>query len=141
MTMTTGNRPSAEINITPMIDILLVLLIIFMAIAPVPPKGLEALLPRPPKSDSTPAEDLAVVLQILRTNNGGVAYKINQTLTGREEIRGKLQGIFSTRPTKVMFVKADKDLDFSPVAWSIDVARSAGVDHIGLVTPGIARSR
>jgi biopolymer transport protein ExbD len=140
MTMTTGSRPSCDINVTPMIDILLVLLIIFMAITPVPPKGLEALLPRPPKSDSAPAPE-AVVLQIVRMNGGEIAYKINQASIVRDEIRGRLQHIFSTRPAKVMFVEADKDLDFSPVAWSIDVARSAGVDHIGLVTPGTTGSR
>jgi biopolymer transport protein TolR len=142
MGMSTGRRGgySSDINITPMIDILLVLLIIFMAITPVSPKGLEALVPQPPKNN-TPQQkenDTAIVVQILHANGGQPAYKINETDVQKSDLAGKLQTIFSTRATKVMFVKGDKDLDFAPVANVIDIAKGAGVDHVGLITPKIA---
>lgn len=57
------------------------------------------------------------------------------------ELAGRLQTIFSARATKVMFIEADKDLDFGPIANSIDIAKGAGVDHVGLITPNIAASR
>jgi biopolymer transport protein TolR len=129
---------SSDINVTPMIDILLVLLIIFMAITPVSPKGLEALVPQPPKTNTPPKEnDTAIVLVIQRTPTGQPAYKINETDVQKADIAGRLQTIFASRATKVMFIKADKDLDFGPVANGIDIAKGAGVDHIGLITPKI----
>jgi biopolymer transport protein ExbD len=107
-----------------------------MAIAPTAPKGLEALLPQP-RNDRTSVPEEAIVLQISHTSRGQLAYRINQTNIGRDEIRGRLQAIFSTRSTKVLFIEGDKDLDFSPIARGIDVARSAGVDHVGLLTPRV----
>jgi biopolymer transport protein ExbD len=134
-----GGGLSSDINVTPMIDILLVLLIVFMAITPVSPKGLEALVPQPPKNNQPQKEnDTAIVVQIMHTNGGQPAYKINDTDVQKTDIAGKLQTIFSTRATKVMFVKGDKDLDFAPIANVIDIAKGAGVDHVGLITPKIA---
>ena len=141
MSFATARGLSSEINVTPMIDMLLVLLIIFMAMKPVSPKGLEAVLPRLAELDGTRRPENPVVLQILLTSGGGITYKINQTSIGREELRERLQSVFSTRASKVLFLKADKELDFSPVAASIDVARTAGVDHVALITPELAKSR
>jgi biopolymer transport protein ExbD len=133
-----GGGLSSDINVTPMIDILLVLLIIFMAITPVSPKGLEALVPQPPKNKEPQKDnDTAIVLQIMHTPTGRPAYKINDQDVQKADIAGKLQSIFATRATKVMFIKADKDLDFGPVANGIDIAKGAGVDHVGLITPKI----
>jgi len=133
MAFSTGSRKmSSEINVTPMIDILLVLLIIFMAITPVAPKGLEALIPQ---SQKPRAEDEAVVLQITRTKTDQITYRINDVVVRRSDLPERLQAVFSMRATKVMFVKADKDLDFGPVANGIDIAKGAGVDHVGLITP------
>jgi biopolymer transport protein ExbD len=134
-----GGGLSHDINVTPMIDILLVLLIIFMAITPVTPHGLEALVPQPPKNNQPPKEnEAAIVVQILHGNGGQPAYKINETDVPKSELAGRLQTIFSTRATKVMFIKGDKELDFGPVANAIDIAKGAGVDHVGLITPKIA---
>ena len=140
MAFSTGGHGglSSDINVTPMIDILLVLLIIFMAITPVSPKGLEALVPQPPKTNQPQKEnDTAIVVQILHTNGGQPAYKINETDVQKTDLAGKLQTIFATRATKVMFIKGDKDLDFGPVANAIDIAKGARVDHVGLITPKI----
>ena len=122
-----------------MIDILLVLLIIFMAVTPVMPKGLEALVPLPDQNSSQP--DAAIVLQILHTNTGQPAYKINDAKVAKSELAGRLQTIFSARATKVMFIEADKDMEFGPIANGIDIAKGAGVDHVGLITPSIAAGR
>jgi len=103
-----------------------------MAITPVAPKGLEALIPQPHKSQS---EEEAIVLQITQTQMGQLAYRINETVVRKSDLPERLRTIFSTHATKVMFVKADKDLDFGPVANGIDIAKGAGVDHVGLITP------
>jgi biopolymer transport protein TolR len=134
-----GGGLSSDINVTPMIDILLVLLIIFMAITPVSPKGLEALVPQPPKNNQPLKDnDTAIVVSILQGAGGQPAYKINETDVQKSDLAGRLQTIFSTRATKVMFIKGDKDLDFAPIANAIDIAKGAGVDHVGLITPKIA---
>ncbi len=134
-----GGGLSSDINVTPMIDILLVLLIVFMAITPVSPKGLEALVPQPPKNNTPLKEnDTAIVVSILHGAGGQPAYKINEADVQKSDLAGRLQTIFSTRATKVMFIKGDKDLDFAPIANAIDIAKGAGVDHVGLITPKIA---
>lgn len=140
MALLTARGISSEINVTPMIDILLVLLITFMAVTPVSPAGLEALLPHPPRGDA-PAPEGAIVLQVSRTVTGHLAYQINQTAVARDEIRGRLTAIFSTRATKVMFIEREKELNFSPIAQSLDIARAAGADRVGLVTPRTAENR
>jgi biopolymer transport protein TolR len=133
-----GGGLSSDINVTPMIDILLVLLIVFMAITPVSPKGLEALVPQPPKNNQPQKEnDTAIVVSILHGAGGQPTYKINETDVQKSDLAGRLQTIFSTRATKVMFIKGDKDLDFAPIANAIDIAKGAGVDHVGLMTPKI----
>ena len=138
MGMTTGGGGgySSDINVTPMIDVLLVLLIIFMVIVPVTPKGLEALVPQPPKDHKEePQNDRTIVVQVLSNGAGAPAYKINDTSFNKADLEPKLAEIFATRQEKVMFVKGDKDLDFSKVAEVIDFGHQAGVDNIGIITP------
>ena len=140
MGMTSGNKGGAmsDINITPMIDILLVLLIIFMVIVPVTPHGLETLVPQPPKNktqDNT--NDRTIVVQVLSNGGAPPSYKINDTAFNKTDIEPELEKIFATRVEKVMFVKGDKDLDFSKVAEVTDFGHAAGVDNIGIITPRI----
>jgi len=131
--------PSADINVTPQIDLLLVLLIIFMVITPLTPKGLDALVPQPPKDKDKQQEpsDRTIVVQLLKGGGDKASLKINQDDVTWENLEGRLNDIFKTRAEKVMFVKADPDLTFNEVAQVIDIAHSAGVDKVGLITAKI----
>jgi biopolymer transport protein ExbD len=127
--------PQANINVTPLIDVLLVLLIIFMVITPLTPKGLDALVPQPPKNPQkqTDVNDRTIVVQVLK----GGAVKINQDDVPLDKLQGRLEDIFKTRAEKVAFVKGDEDLTFADVAQVIDKVHAAGVDKVGLITAKI----
>jgi biopolymer transport protein TolR len=139
MTSSSGGGVAHDINVTPMIDVLLVLLIIFMTITPITPRGLDALVPQPPKNKSEPPpNDRTIVVQITHRPGGGPpGYKINETDVSFKELEPKLQAIFATRAERVMFVKGDPDLNFQTVAQVIDIAHSANVDHVGMITPKV----
>ena len=136
-----GGGNMSEINVTPMIDILLVLLIIFMVIVPVTPKGLEALVPQPPKNPQKQNQpnDRTIVVQVIcpSTSCGSPQYKINDTDVNRSELQAKLTEIYANRAERVMFVRGDDNVDFSYIADVIDIGKAANVDHIGLMTPKI----
>src|SRR5579872_3995441 len=134
-----SSGPSADINVTPLIDVLLVLLIIFMVITPLTPKGLDALVPQPPKDQQKQQEpnDRTIVVQLMRGAGDKPALKINQDDVTWENLEGRLNDIFKTRAEKVMFVKADPDLTFNDVAQVIDISHAAGVDKVGLITAKI----
>jgi biopolymer transport protein TolR len=140
MAMSTGGGSGAmgEINVTPMIDILLVLLIIFMVIVPVTPRGLEALVPQPPKNPlQQPPNDRTIVVQVIYRAGQAPAYKINETDVNYSELQAKLTDIYANRAERVMFVRGDDDVSFEYIADVIDIAKAANVDHIGLMTPKI----
>jgi biopolymer transport protein TolR len=127
---------TSEINVTPMIDVLLVLLIIFMVIVPALPRGESALLPRPAQK-LAPERNDAVVLEVSRLQDGGIAYRINQQDVAPAGLSAKLADIYANRARRQMFIKGDDQLSFNQIAEVIDLGHAAGVDQIGLMTPEV----
>ena len=132
MAMSTGGKkggPNADINMTPMIDILLVLLIIFMVVQQGMQKGLSVQVP----PIDTQAQLAQSVDQIVLEINPGSQYAINQQPVDVAQLQARLTEIFAPRQRKVIFVKGAENITYGDVVFAVDAARAAGIEVVGLV--------
>ncbi len=138
MGMSVGGKKGAksEPNIVPLIDILLVLLIIFMVITPLVPKGLDALVPQPNPNQPDQQVDPDIRTVVVSVNQNG-ALLINQDPVTKAELGARLDDIFRTRADRTMFVRGDPEVLFFEVAEVIDIAKGVQIDKIGLITANI----
>jgi biopolymer transport protein ExbD len=132
MAMSQGNPSTGltnEINVTPMIDVLLVLLIIFMMVIPMSRKAIDLQLPDPtPDNTNSGPPPSQIVLEVLP----GGAFRVNTQPVTKAELPKKLKEIYDPRPEKIIFVKGDPAVKYSDVIWAMDVARGSGVKVIGM---------
>ena len=128
-----GKGVVADMNVVPLIDILLVLIIIFMVITPLTPKGLDALVPQPSPPDAQANPDIIAKTVVVQISRGG-GVKINQEDSTWEDLGKRLEEIFKTRAEKVAFVKGDDEVLFAEVARAIDIMKASGVEKVGLIT-------
>jgi biopolymer transport protein TolR len=130
MSLGGNGRPHANINMTPMIDVLLVLIIIFMVITPTTSHGLNALVPQQESGPAATAPSNDIVVTV----NGDRTVSINRETIAIEELSGRLQRLYLNHPGHPLFVRGGKDLAFEQVAQVIDIARGVGLDRIALMT-------
>ena len=137
MGMEVGNSSDAMAtpNIVPLIDILLVLIIIFMVITPLTPKGMDTLVPQPSpnQQQNQELENKTVVVQVLKNDK----LKINNEDTTWDALGPRIEQIFKDRAEKVAFVKGDDSVRFADVAKAIDIMRGSGIDKVGLITANL----
>ena len=122
---------------TPFIDILLVLLVIFMTISPTVPTGLKAAIPQPPLPGPQPKFEQVLVLSMDRNGN----IRINQDGVEPARLAERLQDIFKSRNDRTIFLQADENLLFNDVARLIDAAKAAGAGQLGLMTEHIGAAK
>jgi biopolymer transport protein ExbD len=136
MSMVVGARStrSSEINVTPLIDVLLVLLIIFMVILPEHKMGEKTLVPQPSPESATKPPESPIIVQLSNVNeNQRPILKINQEEIPWDGLEARLSAVYKQREDKVAFVKGDPDVEFEYVAEAVDITHRAGADRIGLM--------
>jgi biopolymer transport protein TolR len=128
MSTGTGRGLTNDINVTPMIDVLLVLLIIFMLVVPMSRKALDLQLPDPTETAQSSNPPPQIVLEVLPGNR----YAVNKEPLDKATLGKRLKEIYDGRPEKIIFVKGDPRVKYSDVIYAMDVARGSGVRVIGM---------
>ena len=135
MSMSSGSGNTGltnEPNVTPMIDVLMVLLIIFMVIVPSSRKALDVQLPDPNPQPSSAPNTSQIVLSV----HPGGSYEINKEPATKAGLAARLKEIYDPRPDKIIFIKGDPDATFQDIIKAMDVSRGAGVKVIGFTPKG-----
>jgi biopolymer transport protein TolR len=130
------NEAVSDINITPLIDVMLVLLIIFMVVTPLAQKGLDIALPQASTQNAPQPQTQSnqVVLGIEDSPSGAVITVNKSPVSNMEDLDQRLKDIFQTRSDKTMFVRADGKIPYGKVVEAMDVAKGAGVERIGIIS-------
>jgi biopolymer transport protein TolR len=130
MGMSVGSQ-KAQINVTPMIDVLLVLIIIFLVITPSTPVGLKTQVPQPAPADGQPAPPSHDIVITVRSDD---TLRLNQEPVDLSDLHDRLVRLFGSQPDHVVFVRGDRNLEFRRIAQVIDIAKGAGLNRIALMT-------